>query len=59
MHIRQSTEQTTKELEDTAEGKETKDMTKAAVIKATFRVLTLRLARAKVPLIVTNHLTLR
>lgn len=46
---------TTKELEDTAEGKETRDMTKAAVIKATFRVLTLRLARARVPLIVTNH----
>lgn len=46
---------TTKELEDTAEGKETRDMTKAQVIKATFRVLTLRLARARVPMIVTNH----
>lgn len=46
---------TTKELEDTAEGKETRDMTKAQVIKATFRVLTLRLARARVPLLVTNH----
>jgi len=46
---------TTKEIEDTAEGKETRDMTKAQVIKATFRVLTLRLAKAKVPLIVTNH----
>lgn len=46
---------TTKELEDTAQGKETRDMTKAQVIKATFRVLTLRLARAKVPMIVTNH----
>lgn len=46
---------TTKEMEDTSEGKETRDMTKAAVIKATFRVLTLRLARAKVPMIVTNH----
>lgn len=46
---------TTKEMEDTAEGKETRDMTKAQVIKATFRVLTLRLAKAKIPLIVTNH----
>ena len=46
---------TTKELEDTAEGKETRDMTKAQLIKATFRVLTLKLAKADVPLIVTNH----
>ena len=46
---------TTKEMEDTSEGKETRDMTKAAVIKATFRVLTLKLAKAKVPLILTNH----
>lgn len=46
---------TTKEMEDTAEGKETRDMTKAQVIKATFRVLTLRLAKAKIPLLVTNH----
>jgi len=46
---------TTKEIEDTAEGKETKDMTRAQLIKATFRVLTLKLGKAKVPLIVTNH----
>ena len=45
----------TKELEDTATGSETRDMTKAATLKATFRVLTLKLAKAKVPLIVTNH----
>ena len=44
-----------KELEDTAEGKETRDMTKAQVLKATFRVLNLRLAKAGIPLIVTNH----
>mgnify|MGYP003127264641 FL=1 len=30
-------------------------MTRAQVLKATFRVLTLKLAKAKVPLIVTNH----
>lgn len=46
---------TTKEMEDTAEGKETRDMTKAQVIKAAFRVLTLKLAKVKVPLILTNH----
>jgi RecA/RadA recombinase len=46
---------TTKELEDTEAGKETRDMTKAQLIKATFRVLTLKLARAKVPMLVTNH----
>jgi RecA/RadA recombinase len=46
---------TTKEMEDTAEGKETRDMTKAQVIKAAFRVLTLKLAKVKVPLLVTNH----
>ena len=44
-----------KELEDTAEGKETRDMTKAQVLKATFRVLNLKLAKAGIPLIVTNH----
>lgn len=46
---------TTKEMEDTAEGKETRDMTKAQVIKATFRVLTLKLAKAGIPMLVTNH----
>ncbi len=45
----------TKEVSDTAEGSETKDMTKAAVAKATFRVLSLKLAKVAVPLIVTNH----
>lgn len=46
---------TTKEVEDTADGKETRDMTRAQVIKAAFRVLTLKLGRAKIPMIVTNH----
>ena len=46
---------TTKEIEDTAEGKETKDMTRAQIVKAAFRVLTLKLGKAKVPLIITNH----
>ena len=46
---------TSKEVEDTAEGKETRDMTRAQVLKAAFRVLTLKLGRAKVPMVVTNH----
>ena len=46
---------TEKEMTDTAEGKQTRDMTRAQVIKATFRVLTLKLGKAKIPLIITNH----
>ena len=46
---------TTKEIEDTTEGKETRDMTRAQIIKAAFRVLTLKLGRAKVPMVITNH----
>ena len=46
---------TTKEMEDTSQGKETRDITRAQVLKAAFRVLTLKLGRAKVPMLVTNH----
>ena len=46
---------TTKELTDTAAGSDTRDMTRSQIIKAAFRVLTLKLGRANVPLIVTNH----
>jgi len=46
---------TTKEMQDSAEGKETRDMTRAQVVKAIFRVLTLELGRSNVPMIVTNH----
>ena len=46
---------TTKEIEDTADGKETRDMTRSQLVKAAFRVLTLKLGKAKVPMIVTNH----
>ncbi|PCH60146.1 MAG: recombinase RecA [Candidatus Neomarinimicrobiota bacterium] len=46
---------TTKEVEDTTEGKETRDMTRAQIIKAAFRVLTLKLGRAKIPMVITNH----
>ena len=46
---------TTKEMEDTAVGKETRDMTRSQIVKAAFRVLTLKLGKAKVPMIMTNH----
>ena len=46
---------TTKEIEDTADGKETRDMTRSQVVKGSFRVLTLKLGKAKVPLVITNH----
>jgi RecA/RadA recombinase len=46
---------TSKEMNDTAEGKEVRDMTRAQVVKSTFRVLTLKLGKAKIPMIMTNH----
>ena len=46
---------TTKEMEDTAAGKETRDMTRSQIVKSTFRVLTLKLGKAGVPMIMTNH----
>ena len=47
---------TDKEMADIAEGKDTRDMTRAQLIRGAFRVLTLKLGKAKVPLIVTNHI---
>ena len=46
---------TSKEMADSLEGKDTRDMTKSQVIKAAFRVLTLKCAKYKVPMLVTNH----
>ena len=46
---------TTKEMEDTEAGKETRDMTRSQIVKVAFRVLTLKLGKAQVPLIITNH----
>ena len=46
---------TSKEIEDSEAGKETRDMTRAQVVKSIFRVLTLKLGKADVPLLVTNH----
>jgi RecA/RadA recombinase len=47
---------TNKELSDTLAEKDVKDMTKASLIKAAFRMLTLKLGQAGIPMIVTNHL---
>ena len=46
---------TTKEIEDREAGKETRDMTRAQVVKSIFRVLTIKLGKANIPLVVTNH----
>lgn len=46
---------TDKEMQDITDGKDTRDMTRAQLIRGAFRVLTLKLGKAKVPLIVTNH----
>jgi len=46
---------TSKEVEDTEAGKDTRDMTRAQVVKSIFRVLTLKLGKANVPMLVTNH----
>ena len=46
---------TEKELADSMEGKDVRDMTKSQLVKGTFRVLTLKLAKIGVPMIVTNH----
>jgi RecA/RadA recombinase len=46
---------TRKEMTDSAEGKDVRDMTKAQQTKATFRVLTLKLGKARIPMLLTNH----
>jgi RecA/RadA recombinase len=46
---------TSKEINDALNEKEVRDMTKSQLIKGAFRMLTLKLGQANVPLIVTNH----
>ena len=46
---------TQKEVEDSTAGKDVRDMTKSQLIKGAFRVLTLKLAKVNVPMLVTNH----
>lgn len=46
---------TTKEMQDSESGSEKADMTRARLIKAAFRTITLKLGVLGVPFIVTNH----
>ena len=46
---------TEKEIGDALIDKQVKDMTKSQLVKGAFRMLTLKLGQADVPLIVTNH----
>lgn len=47
---------TEKEISDALNDKQVRDMTKAQLVKGAFRMLTLKLGQAKIPMIVTNHL---
>jgi len=46
---------TEKEIADVVADKQVRDMTKSQLIKGAFRVLTLKLGKANVPMLVTNH----
>ena len=46
---------TSKEINDALNEKEVRDMTKSQLIKGAFRMLTLKLGQANIPMIVTNH----
>jgi RecA/RadA recombinase len=46
---------TNKEIGDALAEKDSRDMTKAQLIKGAFRMLTLKLGKAKIPMLVTNH----
>ena len=46
---------TEKEITDALNDKQVLDMTKSQLVKGAFRMLTLKLGQAKIPMIVTNH----
>jgi RecA/RadA recombinase len=46
---------TEKEIEDALNAKQVRDMTKSQLVKGAFRMLTLKLGQANIPMIVTNH----
>ena len=46
---------TAKEVNDTTTGSDKADFTRPKLIRSAFRVLTLKLGRANVPLLITNH----
>jgi len=47
---------TVKEVTDIETGSDKRDMTKAQLVKGAFRVITLKMGKASVPMIVTNHI---
>lgn len=47
---------TNKEITDALNDKDVRDMTKSQLIKGAFRMLTLKLGQANIPMLVTNHL---
>ena len=46
---------TNKEIDDALADKNVRDMTKSQLVKGAFRMLTLKLGQADIPMIVTNH----
>jgi RecA/RadA recombinase len=46
---------TEKELVDAETGKDVRDMTRSQLVRGTFRTIRLKLAKAKIPLLITNH----
>jgi len=46
---------TEKEINDALNDKQVRDMTKSQLVKGAFRMLTLKLGQANIPMIVTNH----
>ena len=44
-----------KEMEDAMNDKQVRDMTKSQTIKSVFRIITSKLGKLKIPMIVTNH----
>jgi RecA/RadA recombinase len=46
---------TEKEISDALNDKQVRDMTKSQLVKGAFRMITLKLGQAKIPMLVTNH----
>ncbi len=46
---------TEKEVADALAGNNVKDMTRASLVRSVFRVITLKLGRARIPFAITNH----
>jgi RecA/RadA recombinase len=47
---------TAKEIEDATNAKDVRDMTKAQVIRSIFRIITRKLGKNQIPLLMTNHI---